>query len=239
MENQTQPIPKQSKQSRYSKIKPALLIALALIGTAGICTGIYFWQHNTVNVLNSKVGRLQTQLKAAGQSQVPSTTKGQSIVTDTFTYSPKTGGMSLTLSKAYGVVVSVDGNKGGAPGATFRVASATNSNVFSDPAYQGVQVDIDNTFKTLAQAIDSEESALTGEGGGVDRNYRVSDTTVAGLPAKLLKADGLDEYQGDLAIYLVGSGSFLYTITTNGAQNSTSTILTAVLKGMTIKPVTL
>jgi hypothetical protein len=99
-------------------------------------------------------------------------------------------------------------------------------------------VDADNTFTNLSQSVQAKESQLN-EQSTATRTYRVTDATVAGLPAKLIKTDGLDEYQGNVTIYLVGSGSFLYIITANGNQNSSFPMLDAVLKGLTIKPVTL
>ena len=236
-ESETQSVPKPQKQPYQSKTKSIALAALTLILIIGAGAGAYLWQHNKVSDLSSKVSHLQSELNTVSQSS--STTQKQS---DTFTYSPKMGGLSLTLSKTYGIVVNVDGNKGGAPGAAFRVASAINTNTFSDPAYQGVQVDIDNTFTTLDHAVSSEEAWLNeqrGVGSTVNRDYKVTDTTVAGLPAKLLTADGLDEYQGKITVYLVGSGSFMYTITANGTQSGNSATLIALLKGISIKAVNL
>jgi hypothetical protein len=240
MEEKTQSETGQQEQHQKSKAKPVILAVLASILIVGAGAGVFFWQHGKVNDLNSRVSHLQSELNAADKSGSP--TKKQSATPDTFSYSPKTGGLSLTLPKTYGIIVNVDGNKGGAPGATFRVASVTNSNTFSDPSYQSVQVDVDNTFTTLDHAVSSEEAKLDeqrGSGSTVNRNYKVSDTTVAGLPAKLLTADGLDEYQGQVTVYLVGSGSFTYTITANGTQSGNPAALTVLLKGISIKPVTL
>lgn len=236
MENETQltPVRKRSK----AKLAGLITIVLLLIACAG--AGSYSWQHKKVNDLDGKVSQLQTELNKGSTTQT--TTSKQPIVAGTFTYSPKTGGLSLTLPKTYGVIVNVDGNKGGAPGATFRVATVNNSNTFEDASYQGVQVDVDNTFTTLGQAVSSEESQLDkqrGAGSTVDRNYKVSDTTVAGLPAKLVTADGLDEYQGQVSVYLVGAGSFTYTITANGSRSGTPAVVTAVLKGISLKAVNL
>jgi hypothetical protein len=240
MEDKTQLEAQQQELHQKSKAKPAILFILALTLIVGAGASTYFWQHSKVNDLNSKVSNLQGELNTASKSST--TMKEQSATSNTFSYSPKTGGLSLTLPKTYGIIVNVDGNKGGAPGATFRIASAKDSNTFSDPAYQGVQVDVDNTFTTLAHAVSSEEAQLDeqrGSGSTVNRNYKVSDATVAGLPAKLLTADGLDEYQGQVTVYLVGSGSFTYTITANGTQSGNPATLTALLKGISIKPVTL
>lgn len=238
MEDTTQLESQQQELHQKSKAKSVTLLVLALILIVG--AGTYFWQHSKVNDLNSKVSNLQGELNAANESNP--TTKKQSTNSNTFSYSPKPGGLSITLPKTYGIIVNIDGNKGGAPGATFRVASVTNSNTFSDPSYQGVQVDVDNTFTTLVHAVSSEETQLNeqrGSGSTVNRNYKVSDTTIAGLPAKLLTTDGLGEYQGQVTVYLVGSGSFTYTITANGTQSGNPATLAALLKGISIKPVTL
>lgn len=204
----------------------------------GASAGVYIWQHNKVKDLNSQINNLNTKLSSIATTQPLSSSK--TVSPTTFVYKPKTGGLSLTLPKSYGVIVNVDGNKGGAAGATFRVASATSSNEFSDTSYQGVQIDIDNLFysNNLSQAVQAKESELNDQSTAT-RTYSVTDTTVAGLPAKLIKTNGLDEYQGNLSIYLVGSGSFLYTVTANGTQNDSFPLLDTVLKGMAIKSVSL
>ncbi|HSX17564.1 MAG TPA: hypothetical protein VLH86_05705 [Patescibacteria group bacterium] len=219
---------------KKSKAKSVLVI-ISIIVLVAIGAGSYYWQHSKVDSLNSKVVGLQEQLKSAAEKA--STPTQQPTTSSTFTYSPKTGGLTLTLAKKYGIIVNVDGNKGGAPGATFRVASVINANNFSDGVYQGVQVDVDNTFTNLDHAVSAKESELTQANAA--SGFKVSDTTVAGLPAKLITADGGDEYVGGLSYYIVGSGSFEYTVTANGTKQGPSVMLTDVLKSMSIKAATL
>jgi hypothetical protein len=237
MEEQTQTLIEHISP-KATKTRPLLMTLLAVVIIFAAAGGVYLWQHNKVTGLNSEVQNLHSQLSAKATPARPTLTNKTFESLATFTYAPKTGGLSLTLPKSYGIIVNVDGNKGGAPGATFRVASSANNNVFADAVYQGVQVDADNTFTNLSQSVQAKESQLN-EQSTATRTYRVTDATVAGLPAKLIKTDGLDEYQGNVTIYLVGSGSFLYIITANGNQNSSFPMLDAVLKGLTIKPVTL
>jgi hypothetical protein len=228
-------------QVKFDNHKRIMLTVIALALMAVAVAGVYIWQHSKVDSLNKKLASLQNQ---ADSKLDQSTSPKYKVVTTTFTY--KSFGMTLVLPKTYGVIVNVDGNKGGAAGATLRIASVKGANIFSDASYQGIQIDVDNGFTSLPNAVSAEESMLDderGSGSTVNRNYKVSDTTVAGLPAKLLKADGLDEYQGQLSVYLVGIGSgansFLYTITANGTQNNSFPILDAVLKGIIIKPANL
>ena len=234
-----EPTPPVAEPRRHSNLKPIVLALLAIILIVAAGAGVYLWQHSKVKNLATDVANLQNQLKAQRAAPTASKSSPQS---DSFTY--KSFGMTLSLPKTYGIIVKVEGNKGGAPGATYRVASvkSADSNVFADADYQGVQIDIDNTFTTLDHAVSSEESRLDEQravGSIVDRNYKVSDTTVAGLPAKLLTAEGLDEYEGNVSVYLVGSGSFTYSITANSVQGALFPLLESVLKGIVIKPTTL
>ena len=221
-----------------SKLAYITIVVLLIIVCAS--TDSYFWQHKKVNDLSAEVNHLQTELARA--NNIGTTVQKQPTDAITFTYSPIAGGLSLTLPKTYGIIVNVDGNKGGAAGARFRVASVKNSNTFEDASYQGVQVDVNNVLTTLDHAVSSEESQLDEQrnlGSNVHRDYKVSDTTVAGLPAKLVTVDGLDEYQGQVSVYLVVSGSFTYTITANGTQSGSPAIMTAVLEGISLKAVNL
>jgi hypothetical protein len=192
MENQTptEPIkPAQHKTQRYV----FSLIGIVLAVTAVFAT--YYWQHGQVNSLGSQVASLHAQLMQAAKTQPQQQSKQDEQ--QTFTYSPKTGGVRVRLPRTYGIIVNVDGNKGGAPGATFRVAKVIDSTTLSDASYQGVQVDVGNTFTTLDNAVSAKETGLTQAKAA--SNFKVTDTTVAGLPAKMITADGPDEYVGQLA----------------------------------------
>lgn len=219
-----------------------MLVAAALCGVA-VLAGAYCLHANQVRQLQQKVDTLtsqaaaakkQTGATAAAPAPAVSSTTPSSTDAKTYVYAPKTGGLSLTLPTTLAVIVNIDGNKGGAPGATFRVASAAGSNVFGDNAYQGVEVDIDTPFTNLNDALSSVRFQLEQAGNS---DFTVTDTKVAGLPAKLITSTGPDEYVGKVSTYVVGSGSFTYAITANGMQFATPTpdILGAVLKGIAIK----
>jgi hypothetical protein len=215
-------------RKRSNNIKWLLLYFIALIGVA---SGVYLWQHSNVNNLNKKI----SQLNKTNNKNNPAT-----LSTESFIYSPQIGGLTLKLPKSYGIVVNIDGNKGGAAGSVFRVGTLASSNILNDATYQGVQVDVDNVSSTLDEAVDIKKYKLENEDGATssDRHIKVSDSMVAKLPAKLVAADGLSEYQGHLAIYLIKSGDYLYTIQANGTQFGGTKILDAVLNGISIKPVT-
>jgi len=223
--------------------KAIVLVLVTLVCMAAI-TGAYYWHYQQVQRLQKRVDTLSAQVATAKKQQTVTATLAApsgttpSVVAKTYTYTPKTGGLSLTLPITLAVIVNVDGNKGGAPGAAFRVASAISDNVFGDNAYQGVEIDIDHTFTSLADAVTSTESQLQ-QAGNTD--FEVTDTKVAGLPAKLIACNGPDEYIGKVSTYVVGSGEFTYTITANGMQFVTPDpdILGAVLKGIAIQAKTL
>lgn len=235
------------REKRTTDVLAGFVIVVVAAAAVG---GMYFWQHGLVKKFQAQTSSLQAQLTAANKKVAAAqTAQKASEQPKAFTYSPKTGGLSLTLPTSYGLSVLVDGNKGGAPGATFRVTQLVKDNIYSDPAYGGVQVDIDNTFKDLNSSVQSAESQMKTQ---KDSNLKVTDTKVAGLPAKLIAADGPDEYIGHINVYVVGSGSFQYTITANGVKTtlgatggSTNTLSTGrdtlvdVLDGLKITPKTL
>lgn len=202
-----------------------LIVAIFMLITAG---GVYYWQHSQVASLNTKVSGLQAQVASL---------KAQQSLTGTFTYSPKVGGLTLTLPKTYGIIVNADGNKGGAIGATFRIATVDDNHMFTDSSYQELRVDIDNIFadSTLTQMVNETELQLKDQGYST---FSVADTTVAGLPAKLITVTDQVPFRPEL--YIVGSGDLLYTITAAPAIAATPNgALALLLKGLKIKPVTL
>jgi hypothetical protein len=89
-------------RKRSNNIKWLLLYFIALIGVA---SGVYLWQHSNVNNLNKKI----SQLNKTNNKNNPAT-----LSTESFIYSPQIGGLTLKLPKSYGIVVNIDGNKGGA-----------------------------------------------------------------------------------------------------------------------------
>ena len=220
---------------KKSKVKLVVVVFAILVLIAGSGTGAYFWQHKKVNALDGRISRLQNELKTSSDSVT--TTQKQQITSTTFTYSPKTGGLSLTLPKIYGIIVNVDGNKGGAPGATFRVGTLTTNNMLTDNVYEGVQVDIDGGFGTpdLNTSATSVENQTKSDGFD---GIKIGDATVAGLPAKLITAQGVS-YAGNQTKYVVVSGGFVYTISAHSPQTGSFDMLTAVVKGLKLKPVTL
>lgn len=169
-------------------------------------------------------------------SSQPSATPAQA---QSFTYTPKVGGFTLTLPKTYGVIVNVDGNKGGAPGATFKIATVRTANIFDDRTYpnQDVQVDMDDTYtnSTLEKEAAYAKVRLKSQGYA---SFIEHDVTVAGLPAKFIAATDQVPFRPQL--YIVGAGDFVYTITSPySPEDSANSIVADVLKGLHIKPVTL
>jgi hypothetical protein len=216
--------------SRKKHLVATLGVIVAIVATA-VCT--YYWQHRQVVTLKERSVSLQSELSAKNK---PTKSNDKKKPT-TFTH--KSFGMTLTLPTTYGLIVSVEGNKGGAPGATYRVASVKDVHTLTDAAYEGVRIDID-AFANLDQSVAAEKYRLNNPlstDRSLDRDINVTDVTVAKLPAKLLTTEGLDEYEGNVAIYIVGSGGFQYTITANGRDlDNPSNMLSTVLKGMSIKP---
>lgn len=203
-------------------------------------SGVYSWQHKDVTKLSAQLLTADSQV-ASLKKQMPKinkkATSSNQTQTSSFIYSPTTGGLSLTLPKTYEVLVNADGNDGGAPGATFEVVPTSSTNIASDQwGSNEVTVDVSHTFTNLSQSVSAAESEINQSNSST--NFNVTDTTVAGLAAKRVTLYE-DEYTGTVNAYVAGSGSWEYKITANVPSNTDTPltdILTAVLKGLTIKP---
>lgn len=211
------------------------LPVLILIGAGTFSS--YYWQHKKLNSANQKISQLNAQLERQGKQTTP-VKSGVSNASDTFTYAPTTGGLSLTLPKTYEILVGADGNDGGAPGASFKIVPVDSTNIADDGYFQDeIEIDIGDTFKGLDQSVTSAELEINPKSSPSD--FTVTDTTIAGLPAKQI-AQYQDEYDGTLDTYVVGSGVWEYKITAHVASYTNSplpTNLLDALHGITIKEV--
>lgn len=199
------------KGKRFTALYAIGLLLIAVLSGGGV----YLWQHQTTSTPAQ-------QLPQSGSAPVKS---------DTFTYSSKVGGLSLTLAKTYEIIVNVDGNKGGAPGATLRVGTVLSDNIAQDSAYSWVQVDIDNVVGTIDQEATIVKQQMQKDNYD---NVKSTPATVDGQPAVLVTGDG-HSYAGSKQVYVLRSGSFLYTITASG--DDPASILDAVLKGFKVRSV--
>ncbi|HEY8998769.1 MAG TPA: hypothetical protein VIM53_00440 [Candidatus Saccharimonadales bacterium] len=237
-ESQDKNIQTTSKEARqgHEALRRLLiwLLVITLIGAGAYSA--YYWQHKKVISDSQKISSLNTQLSQ--QSKQSTSTKSSGSTSSTFTYTPKTGGLTITLPKAYEVLVGADGNDGGAPGASFKIVPVDNTNIANDGYFQDeIEIDIGNTFKSLDQSVTSAELEINPKSSPSD--FTVTDTTIAGLPAKQI-AQYQDEYDGTLDTYVVGSGVWEYKITAHVASYTNSplpTNLLDALHGMAIKEV--
>jgi len=218
------------------------LFVLVLVAAVA---GTYYWQHSKASSLGHQVANLQTKLMDTNAAYRGLQKQVATAQTGTFTYTPHTAGLSLTLPKSYAVLVAADGNAGGAPGVMFRVVPSSDSHISSDWGYYSeARVEASPTFTTLGQAVKAVEQQTMDfvscgpENGTCDiSDFSASDTTIAGLPAKLIKANGINERLGWLNVYVVGLGQWRYTITINKIPNASAPadLATTILKGISIK----
>lgn len=245
-------IPEQSQQtisSRHKRSKAYLMtIIVAVILIVAAAYGAYAWQHSKLTNANLKVTSLQTQLSSANrQNKSSQSTSTSTQSSSLFTYKPSLGGLSVTLSKAYDVLVGSDGNDGGTPGVDFKVVPLDNSNISNDWDYTDeAEIQIGG-FSSLSDSVSSAEAQMQQNGDcstlGDDScdttNFSVSDTTIDGQPAKLIIAQAANEYLGMVNVYVGGLGQWGYTITSNNttqpSNNTPGTLLSAVLKGINLK----
>ena len=221
---------------------------LALIIFVAAVAGIYSWQHHKVENLNGKVTSLQAQVLKANSVNVK--TQKQQVATShsTFKYEPQHSGLSLTLPKTYGILVECDGNCGGALGVQFRVVPYSGTNISTDWGYYDeASFNAEPNFSSLSQSVKAdEEQTMESDNcgpqkGGCDiSDFSLSDTTVAGLPAELIKSNGVNENLGNVNVYVVGLGQWEYDVTVNNITSGSVTngLVTTILKGITIKQAT-
>lgn len=191
-----------------------------------VFAGVWWWQQNASSkermALEDKVKTLEAQVAESP----PNEPEDQTVQ-----YKTKVGDLTLTLPKAYAIIINVDGNKGGAPGSTLRIGEVNSPNIVSDGAYQWVMVEVGHTGgSTLDGETRVNESKLDGF-----ENIKITDAKVAGLNAKRMTAHGFS-YAGNRDIYIVVSGEFTYTVTSSGEDASKPGLLKAVLEGMKIEP---
>ncbi len=239
---------KQSSSKSHSRLKSFSLLVLALVLIAGAAYGTYDWQHNKLTSANQRVATLQTELSAdSSKSKSASSNTSSNSISDTFTYKPSLGGLSLTLPKTYEVLVGSDGNDGGAPGVDFKVVPLDASNVSKDRDYTSeAEIQIGG-FSSLSDSVSSAEVQMRqngdcstlGSGSCDTTDFSVSDTTIDGQPAKLIIAKAANEYLGMVNVYVGGLGQWGYTITSNDttqpSSNTPGTLLSAVVKGTKLK----
>lgn len=194
-----------------------LVTCLILMTTAGV--GVYFWQQNEAE---QKEQNLQAEInKLASEAAQPKLNY----------YKSKTGGLTLDLPPEYAVIVNVDGNKGGAPGATLRVAQIEDGVVF-DNVYAWLEIEVDHFGGTLEANTLNVKQEL--ERDGLE-NVKVTDSRFKQQPAKVLTAEGFS-YNASRRVYVVQNGEFLYRfISKTGDNSKNNALLQAVLDGSTIE----
>ena len=236
----------------HSAMKTALLCLVLLLFVGGGVGGAYYWQHKKVIDAGRTIASLNARLAQQKKPSEPPKSTEPAASRMTFIYKPNTSGLSLTLPKTYEVLVGADGNRGGAPGVSLKIIPLGANNIVSDYSFTSeVSVEVDNTFATLSNAVSAADSQMeqAGDCSTVTQtcnttNFATKDATVAGLPAKLIIANGSSEYDGNVQVYVVGLGAWKYEITALGLpggladSSSPSPMLSAVLKGISIKPVT-
>ena len=215
------------KQQGYGLI--GIILMTAIFGAIGF-SGWYVWNRNQANSIeNLHMNDSEPQLDQ------PEASDG---LKNSVLFESKTGGLKLNLPNEYVVIVEADGNKGGAPGATYKIAKKLSDNVVEDNVYSFVQIDIDHIGSRDFDSILQSQLSRLKDQGDVFENINTKSTSVAGEDAALITADG-NNYSGDRAIYLLVSGEFSYTITSTGEEPQDADVLKAVLDGISVEAVSL
>lgn len=224
-EPQTQsPVQKLPKKSR-KRIKGLLYGLLGLIFVIACAYGVYVWQKNESE---GEKRELQSQINSLKKSNEPIAAEPERV-----TYRSKVGGLTLSLPAPYVVIVSVDGNKGGAPGSTLRIGKESSDGIIQDNVYEWVEIEISRTSSSLDRAVQILSTQLTEANF---ENIVVRDIKVKSDPAKLITARGFS-YEGSRRIYLINSGEFTYQFTSKTLQDiaKNNEMFEAVLDGVVIE----
>lgn len=225
--------------SKGKHIFESVQCLLVIVILAISIVGVYIWQHNEASSLNARLLSSSSQLSKLREQVLKEDQLATQKQAGTFTYSPETSGISLTLPKTYEVLVNADGNNGGAPGATFKIVPTSATNISADQwGADEVTIEASNTFTGLDHSVSAAESQINQTDSST--NFNVSDATIAGLAARHITLYA-DEYTGTINTYVVGSGPWEYQITANVPSYTNiplTDILKAVLNGITIKPTT-
>jgi hypothetical protein len=144
------------------------------------------------------------------------------------------------LPTSYEVLIGADGNDGGAPGVTLKVVPTSASNIATDSFFTNeVQVQVSDTFTDLSHSLNVAETDIDQSLNSNRTGFIVTDAMLGGLAAKHISLDQ-DEYSGTINVYVTGSGSWEYKVTSNvpGFNNAEpSAILRAVLNGTHIRQI--
>jgi cytoskeletal protein RodZ len=169
----TAPTAQQPKKSRGV----ALNLTVCLVVVVAIVTGVYLWQHQKVNDLNTKNESLATQL-AAAKAQVKVTQNFTSSTNDEqVSYKATVGKFTLTLPDTYAIVRENDGGAEGGPFTSLEIGSKTSINAVVDYS-QTAQPSI------VARAFHGSETF---------RSLVDADVKDMGNPTKTtVKVDGID-----------------------------------------------
>lgn len=214
----------------HNSVKKLLYIAVLLVVSAAAAGSTYVWQRS---VADSRQKDLQGQIDSLKKptTTIEATKAEQPAVqpqTAGSTYKSKVGGLTLTLPSPYVVIVNVDGNKGGAPGATVRVATRDQAGIIQDNVYDWTQIELAPLSGTLDQNAQAVQNELKQESF---ENIKITDTTYNGQPAKLITANGMG-YNANRRIYITKSGDYYYRFTSKTQDTSkNSASLQAALDG--------
>lgn len=125
-------------------------------------------------------------------------------------YKTEIGDLEVTLPSSYRIIVRVDGNRGGAPGATLRIGEVKEgtAGVIEDNAYQWTEIDT-TEGQDLAQATQAAKDTLTNEG------YTIANEEPAqidGVDAIKIEASGVS-YASNRIVYVAQADGYNYKIT--------------------------
>ncbi len=223
------------KTTSDKKLSIVWVVAITLI--CSIVTGlvVYALQGGDENSGNTSL-ELSTQETEDTDVKEPEQVVTESTEEASTKYISKVGGLELDLPSKYTVIVNVDGNKGGAPGSTFRIAENEADGVVRDGVYEWVEIEIGHLSSTAQQQAEITKNQLAEDGY---EGIVIADDTLNDLPSKVVTANGFG-YAGQRKTIVVKSGEFIYTFTLNSPDiTETNEMFDSVLSGSTITEKTL
>ncbi|MBL8160245.1 hypothetical protein JNJ66_07375 [Candidatus Saccharibacteria bacterium] len=201
-----QPAPRRDHRA-FKKLMSALGV-LMLVGAAAY--GVYVWQQSEAASMHRA---LQAEVKTLKQAngtaaQKEATAKGPTTYT--------TAGLTITLPHPYKIIVNVDGNRGGVPGAELKIGRINEAGIISDDRYEYVA--IEHGTNQLTPEQDAEAVAANLREANRD-GILIQETTIAGQMAWLVTADGYS-YVQPIRVYVVKSGNYSYRLSSTSSDNT-------------------
>lgn len=210
-------------QTQTPKKHTTIWIISIILVTAVAITATYFYLDTRYRTDKQNLEATIDNLKTEDND----TTRTNDSDTDAVSYKTEIGDLEVTLPSSYRIIVRVDGNRGGAPGATLRIGEAKegSTGVVEDNVYQWTEIDV-TEGQNLAHATQTAKDTLTNEGYTITNE---ESTQIDGVDAMKIEASGVS-YAGNRIVYVAQTDGYNYKITHQSGGDVNEYTLVELLK---------